>query len=205
MNSLHKIGLKNGTDKSTFHNYMDFYEKHIDRDSVERFLEIGIYHGDSIRSWREWFNKSTVIEAWDIMNCPPITGCDIKVVDQTKKKMMKENVTGIYDVILDDGGHTAEMIQGSFSVLFPYSKMYILEDLHAPYIGDPAYMKPGDISTIDLLDNLSKDGWNSRYATQEEKDYIEKNAEVVDVFWQGESRDKPVSMTCIVINKEYKK
>jgi hypothetical protein len=205
MNSLQEIGLKYGTDKATFHNYLNFYEKHINRNNVKKFLEIGIYKGDSIKTWREWFPEETVIEAWDIMRCSPIPGCDVKVVDQTNRGMMSKNVTGLYDVILDDGGHTAEMIQKTFSLLFKHSKMYILEDLHAPYIGDPAYMKPGDISTIDLLDNLVKDGWNSKYATDEEKEYIEKNAEIVDVFWQGDSREKPHSMTCIVINKEYRK
>ena len=115
---------------------------------------------------------------------------------------MLNNITGTYDVILDDGAHTTRSIETSFSTLFKHSKMYIIEDLHAPWYVWSNYVVDGDRPTIELLDNLEKDGWLSKYATDEEKEYIDKNAQIVDVYWRGD-RSKPESMTAIIANKEY--
>jgi hypothetical protein len=200
MTTLHELGMKHGTDKAIFHNYMHFYEKHIDPKTVKRFLEIGIFTGSSIKTWREWFPKGTVVEGWDINSSSPIDGCDLRVVDQLNKEQMLKNITGVYDVILDDGGHTARMIQTSMSVLFPHAKMYILEDLHAPWCGS-GYMEPEDINTLDVIENFNVDGWNSPYATDEQREYINQYAEVVGVFVRGD-RDKPDSAAAIIKNKD---
>ena len=200
--NLHEIGLKHSTDKAYFHKYLDFYENHIDKNSVKRFLEIGIWEGCSIRMWRDWFNDETIVEGWDINPSPQIENTDLRIVDQTNKEMMLKNITGVYDLILDDGGHTAEMIQGSFSTLFPHSKMYILEDLHAPLVGDQ-FLSPGDISTIDILNDFNKNGWNSKYATEEEKKYIEANAEIVEIYYQRDENNNIMSISAIVKNKQY--
>jgi hypothetical protein len=197
---LQDIGLKYNTDKATYHNYLDFYEKHIDKDKVKRFLEIGIQNGNSIKTWREWFNSSTIIEGWDINESNPIKNCDLRIVDQTNREQMFNNITGLYDVILDDGGHTTEMIEKSFSLLFKYTKMYIIEDLHAPWCGKE-FIIGNDKPTINLLDGINTNGWQSKYATDLEKSYINENAKIVDIFYRG-SRDKPDSMSAIIVNKE---
>lgn len=199
MESLQDIGLRFNTDKSWDHFYMDFYEKNIEKEKVKKFLEIGIYNGESIRTWKEWFPKETCIEGWDVINIPKIDGCDLREVDQTDRTQMNKNITGIYDIILDDGAHTMQSIQTSFSFLFKYSKIYIIEDLHAAWWGDH-YKKNDDVSTIDLLDELKNNKrWNSKYSFKEESDYIEQNAEIVDLFYRGE-RNNPLSMTCIIKN-----
>ena len=36
--TLQDIGLKYSTDKATYHGYLDFYEKYIDKENVKRFL-----------------------------------------------------------------------------------------------------------------------------------------------------------------------
>ena len=197
--SLHEIGLKHGTDKAVYHGFMHFYEKHIDPAKVLRFLEIGVLNGASIKTWREWFSQDTLVEGWDINSPAPIPGCDLRVVDQLNVDQMLNNLTGTYDIILDDGGHTAQMMQLSFSTLFPFTKMYIIEDLHAPWCG-PEYLGAGDINTLDLLENFPVDGWNSPHATKEQKDYINANAEIVDIFVRGE-RDRPDSATAIISNR----
>jgi hypothetical protein len=198
---LQDIGLKYNTDKATYHKYLDFYEKHINKDKVNRFLEIGIQAGYSIKTWREWFNKDTIVEGWDIEQFDIINGCDLRIVDQTNREQMLKNVTGLYDVILDDGGHTTEMIEKSFSLLFKHTKMYIIEDLHAPWCGKE-FITNNDRPSIELIDKIETYGWISKYATEEEKAYISNNAVVVDVYWRGD-RSKPESMTAIVANKEY--
>jgi hypothetical protein len=198
---LQDIGLKYNTDKATYHKYLDFYEKHIDKDKVKRFLEIGIQAGYSIKTWREWFNKDTVVEGWDIKHFDIVNGCDLRIVDQTNREQMIKNVTGLYDVILDDGGHTTEMIETSFSLLFKHSKMYIIEDLHAPWCGEE-FIINDDRPSIELIDKIKTAGWTSKYATEKEKAYISNNAMVVDVYWRGD-RAKPESMSVIIANKEY--
>lgn len=201
MNSLQDIGLKYGTDKATYHMYLDFYEKHIDPLKVDRFLEIGVQGGFSIRTWREWFPDTTVIEGWDINPSDPIEGCDLRIVDQLSKEQMAKNITGTYDIILDDGGHTAEMIQTSFSYLFRYSKMYIIEDLHAPWCG-AHFMSDSDINTLDMLEDFATKGWTSQYATDEEREYINKNAEIIEFFVRGD-RSSPLSASCVVRNNAF--
>jgi len=197
---LQDIGLKYNTDKATYHKYLDFYEKHINKDKVKRFLEIGIQSGNSIKTWREWFNGDTVIEGWDINQSNPIQNCDLRIVDQTNREQMYNNITGIYDIILDDGGHTTEMIEKSFSLLFKYTKMYIIEDLHAPWCGKE-FTVGNDEPTINLLDRLNITGWESKYATDLEKLYINKNAKIVEIFYRG-NREKPESMSAILVNLE---
>lgn len=199
--SLQEIGLKYNTDKATYHKYLDFYEKYIDKNNVKRFLEIGIQAGYSIKTWREWFNKDTIVEGWDIRKFDLVDNCDLRIVDQTNKGQMQNNITGLYDVILDDGGHTTEMIEKSFSLLFKHAKMYIIEDLHSPWCGKE-FITNDDEPTINLIDKLSTNGWKSKYATKEEQDYINKNAKVLEVFYRGD-RFKPLSMSCIIINKEH--
>jgi hypothetical protein len=127
--------------------YLDFYEKYLHKDDINRFLEIGVQAGNSMKMWREWLKPNCVVEGWDILKCDEIPGVDIRTVDQLDRIQVLENVSGIYDVILDDGGHTKEMIESSFAYLFSKSKIYIMEDLHAPW-------------TVHKQNLLSKCGWS---------------------------------------------
>lgn len=178
---------------------MDFYEKHIDKNKVSRFLEIGVQDGRSIRAWRSWFPEQTIVEGWDIVAPPIIFGCDLRVVDQLDTEQMRRNITGMYDIILDDGGHTARMMQTSFSFLFPHCKRYIIEDLHAPWCG-AEFMESGDINTLDILESLNSSGWNSPYSTAKQSEYINEYARVVEIFVRGD-RSRPLSATAIIENR----
>jgi hypothetical protein len=202
MNSLQEIGLKTKTDKATYHLYLDFYEKYIDRKYVQKFLEIGVQGGHSMKMWREWFEKKTVVEGWDIKDCDPIPGVDIKKVDQLSISQMQGNITGVYDLILDDGGHTKKMMETSFGFLFPYSKMYIIEDLHAPWTG-PGYLGKSELPTLELIENFNRNGFHSKYATAEQCDYINNNAELVDIYIRGDKKN-PLSAAAIFINNANK-
>jgi len=178
MNSLHSIGEKYQTDKATYHMYLDFYEKYLNKDDVDRFLEIGVQAGNSMKMWREWLKSDCIVEGWDILECDPIPGVDIRTVDQLDRGQTFKNISGMYDVILDDGGHTKE---------------------HAPWTGSH-YLKQSEIPTLDLVLNFKNNGWNSSYGTSKEIDYINKNAELLDVFIRGE-KESPLSAAAIFINK----
>lgn len=197
--SLHEIGMKYGTDKATFHKYMDFYEGYLDRGNTKRFLEIGVLGGHSLQTWKEWFGPDCHIEGWDISNPIDVLGCCVKQINQLNRHQLLSNTTEPWDIVLDDGGHTAEMMQTTFSVLFPHAKTYVIEDLHAPWVGS-GYITPGDENTADLVENLAQ--WTSLYSTEQETKYIRENAELVDIYVQG-TRDNPVSMTAIIKNKSF--
>ena len=196
--SLHKIGLRHATDKATYHNYLDFYEKNIDRKNVKRFLEIGVLKGQSLQTWREWFDADCHVEGWDISKPIHIPGCHVKQINQLNKQQMLSNTYEPWDLILDDGGHTTEMQQLTFSTLFPHTKMFIIEDLHAPWCG-LEFIKLLDEKTIDLIEKLSE--WESRYSTEEEAAYIRENAELVGIYIQG-TREEPMSATAVIKNTD---
>lgn len=202
--SLHEIGLKYKTDKATYHLYLDFYEKYIQKDSIKRFLEIGVLHGCSMRMWREWFYNDTIVEGWDINKCDPIDGVDIKKVDQLNIDQMKNNITGIYDLILDDGLHTKKAMETSFGFLFPYCKMYIIEDLHAPWTG-LIRVEENEIPTLEVIQNFSKKGFHSKYLDSKQSEYINKNAHLLDIFIRGDDKKPYLSASAIFINKANEK
>lgn len=198
--TLHQIGLKHGTDKSTYHMYMDVYERHIDRSKTTSLLEIGVQAGFSLRAWREWLNDSAIVDGWDIVKTPEIEGCNISIVDQSSREQMDAAVprTG-YSVIIDDGGHTPLLMETSFSFLFRFCTIYIIEDLHAWWLG---YREQVDkIPTVELLRLIGERGWLSSYATKEESEYISRNAKVEEIFFRGEE-DNPESMTAVIYNME---
>lgn len=203
--NLHELGLKHQTDKATYHNYLPFYEKRVDKSKTKRFLEIGIWQGDSIRMWREWFHPVTTVEAWDINPPLEIAGCDIRKVDQTNREDMLSNVTGLYDVILDDGAHRTDSMEISLGCLFPHTKYFIVEDLHAHYLSDDYqqrlnFIKPNETPLDERLDKFSKYKiFDSYYMTDDEKDYFVKNA-VVEEFWYQRKANEMLSGTCIIRN-----
>lgn len=64
MQSLNSIGLKHGTDKaSKGHGYLDFYEGFFQglRHKPIRLLEIGVFRGNSVAMWQEYFVAGTII------------------------------------------------------------------------------------------------------------------------------------------------
>jgi hypothetical protein len=207
--NLHELGLKHQTDKATYHNYLPFYEKYLDKNKIKKFLEIGIWQGDSIRMWREWFEPSTAVEAWDINPPLNVEGCQISQVDQTNREDMFKSLTeGVYDVILDDGAHRSDSMEISLGALFPFTKYYIVEDLHAQFLPEDyqarlGFIKDGEIALEQRLDEFSKFGkFKSYYMTDEEKDYFEKNAVVVE-FWYQRKLNEMLSATCLIRNKAY--
>jgi hypothetical protein len=159
--------------------------------------------------WRDYFHPSTSVEAWDI-NLPstPIEGCDIRRVDQTDRKDMARNLSGVYDVILDDGAHRTDSMEISLGFLFPYTKYFIVEDLHAHYLGEEYqqrlnFIKPGEVALDERLDEFSKYGrFTNYYMTDEEKNYFIENA-VIEEFWYQRKLNEMLSGTCVIRNKSY--
>lgn len=199
---LHDIGLKYQTDKATYHLYLDIYEEYLNpiKNSIKKMLEIGVKDGNSIKMWREWLDTNVIVEGWDVANLPQIENTNLKLVDQTNIGQMYENISGLYDFILDDGLHSQKSIETSFSTLFPFCKHYIIEDLHAPWC--EGIYENGKF-TIDLLEKLIETKiWNSKYCNNSNKNYIEQFAIVDLIFIRGE-RYNPLSASAIIRNTFY--
>jgi len=116
---------KHGTDKGALnaadhpmdivHNYADFYEVIFRgmRRQVTNVLECGILRGESLRLWREYF-PNALITGVDIDESAMFNDQRIETyqVDQTDPASIKRFLAQVnnrqFDVIIDDGLHTAE-------------------------------------------------------------------------------------------------
>lgn len=168
-------GLASSTDKgSGIHNYTEAYAEFFAplREQPIRFLEIGIGGGGSALLWDRYFPHA---EIHMIDNNPVVYGfklperIHIHIVDQADREALvdfAEEVDALFDVIIDDGGHTMEQQIASLETLFPYVKpggIYIIEDLATSYwlafggYGMPGAPQSGGGTTIDYLKNLVED------------------------------------------------
>lgn len=106
------------SDKDTVHSYIDVYESLFSQKklSAKKVLEIGIYHGGSIKLWNEYFINADVY-ALDILklhNLPDFIKNKERInvfagVNAYNDLFIKENLSDKkFDMILDDGPHTLE-------------------------------------------------------------------------------------------------
>lgn len=174
---LNDLALKAGTLKnSLLHDYMEVYAEYFApfRKKPIRFLEIGIFEGDSVKLWESYFINAE-------LHFIDVTDSNIKYfsnrshyhfLDQGNSSSLvkfADNIKGQFDIIIDDGGHTMRQQITSFKALFPYIKsggLYIIEDLHTSYwsqyggSGDLSYSGPGTAVQFlkDLVDDLNYTG-----------------------------------------------
>ena len=143
--TLTMVGNKHTTDKGTMHyeahGYTEIYGKYIPNNGSYKLLEIGIWHGDSIRMWNE-YNPNIELTAVDID--PNIhnylNGSEnfkLYLGDQSDENFMcgiLNEANNDFDFVIDDGSHNHDDILNSFKYLFPKMKpgsIYFIEDLHA--------------------------------------------------------------------------
>jgi len=136
--SLQEIGLKYGTDKATYHNFLNFYESkfnHLKNKKIN-LLEIGFLNGSSIKTWLDFFENAQVY-------CIDIIDADfeherfhfhkISQDDKNLKNIFKDD---FFDIIIDDGSHLTSHQLKSLEFLWSklkYSGYYIIEDLHTSF------------------------------------------------------------------------
>ena len=110
-----------------------------------RILEIGLWHGASLKLWRQYFeHPQTIIVGVDVLpECrqfdAPAAGVHIRIGSQADPGFLKQVVEefGPFDLIMDDGSHHSSHIITSFNHLFGNglkdTGIYFVEDLHANY------------------------------------------------------------------------
>ena len=132
-----KAGDTGGGDKGTTHSYIPHYESLLspyrDNSSV---LEIGLWEGDSIRMWSEYFTNSSIMGV-DIyesrtggLHLDP--NYNVVIHDATKLSFLDIIKDSKFDVIIDDGSHYLhEQIQTFHLLKNSINKggLYIIEDI----------------------------------------------------------------------------
>jgi len=149
--------------------YADHYEAHLPRPTSKkkqpiRMLEIGVQSGGSVRLWKKCYGEQLHFTGLDIDNrCKRMKNkkenIHIVIGSQTNTSFLSQvcEKYGPFDIVIDDGGHTAHMIRTTMAAMLPSEacmrekSVYVVEDTHTmskcndekSYCGDPT-----DISSI---------------------------------------------------------
>jgi hypothetical protein len=219
MTEFKEIGTKSGTDKISNHGYHRFYphflEKYRNRDGF-KMLEIGLYKGQSLTMWIEYFPKG-FIYTMDI-HIPDYIKPDgdrykVFLADQSSipaLENVKNNIEGKIPFIIDDGSHNPEHQIISFNYFFENlledGGCYIIEDIetsywvHHKYDGvSYGYKAPNSIQEVfkTFVDNI-----NSKFLSAKNKEI--QNGLVTKI--SNSVKDKISTVTfgqnCIIIIKK---
>jgi len=138
LDKFESIFNETGSDKSTRHNYHDIYAALFkDRSLVQDILEIGIYHGGSLRSWKHLFAKANIL-GLDYETSFFFEEDRIKslYVDQRDIKsfynVYSQTDGQVYDFIVDDGCHNPDETLLTFNAVLPWLSIngwFIVEDI----------------------------------------------------------------------------
>jgi hypothetical protein len=160
--SLDAIGLKHGTDKASHHHdYLSFYDTLFAprRSQPLTILEVGVFNGASLRTWREYFPNARIIGADIAPHARRLRGdgIEIEYMDQSNLEDLIRVAAKHqpFDIIIEDGSHLWEHQKTSLKTLFPFLRaggLYIVEDLQTNY-GDftADYRGVATSSCVDFL------------------------------------------------------
>ena len=163
--TLDEIGIKHGTDKSSrYHDYLSFYEIFLSHMRPEpiKLLEIGVFNGQSLRMWYDYFPNATIIgvdiqpSAQQHANARTL----IRTADQSNLQELVDIAVelGPFDVIIEDGSHRWEHQITTLRALFPFLKpsgIYVVEDIQTSFgnLGE-RYKGIASISCFEYLQKL---------------------------------------------------
>ena len=136
---LEVIADSHDTDKNSgAHDYTQLYSQYFDpiRYSARAIVEIGVWRGESLRMWREYFPDALVFGIDIDSECVAHRGDRIGVYtgSQSDVDFLLATITEIgreLDVVIDDGSHLATDYRVSFETLFPLVRSggwYVIED-----------------------------------------------------------------------------
>ncbi len=135
--------------------YADAYEKHLPKpifhpenakkDRIEiRLLEIGVQSGGSLIDWKRYYGDNSTIVGililtLDVVDLTCLMRISLLRLDHNLIKTSYCCKYGPFNIIIDDGGHSAKMIMTSIRIMFPNEtcispverdSVYAIEDLH---------------------------------------------------------------------------
>ena len=150
--------------------YAEFYERHLpkpDGATPVRLLEIGVQSGGSSRVWKQYYGSPLKYVGLDINHHAKrveslADNILIEIGDQTDGSFLRSvcDAHGPFDVVVDDGGHTAHMMDSTLNFLWnasasclTSSATYVIEDMHVMAAceygpGYPYCQKPADVTNV---------------------------------------------------------
>jgi hypothetical protein len=167
--------------------YFPIYDRHLGkfRNTAANVLEIGVSSGSSLKLWKDFFGPDACIAGID--NDASCAQHDdpgyVKVYtgDQSDLVFLERvcREAGPFDVVIDDGSHTAKDVRLSFDFLYPKlgrHGVYLVEDTHTQYRNAPQYLtaegvalwgpveveQPPGLTFLEYAKNLT-DALNLRY------------------------------------------
>jgi hypothetical protein len=164
------------TDQYGFHKWDEYavhYDQHIQhirQNAIKNWttvniLEIGVQSGGSTRTWRSYFGPLTRYIGVDInSNCKEVESENIHI--EIGSQLDPYFLIGLclnygpFDLIVDDGGHTTEMIRVSLEILWHCMKhegVYIVEDTHSMSMWDTPGMITDGKDFFGYLGDISRD------------------------------------------------
>jgi cephalosporin hydroxylase len=174
-----------------------------------RVLEIGIYNGDSLKLWNNYFRQASIFG----IDIEPKSQYDTDIIktfvaDQANRSQLQSFIDthgGDFDIIIDDGGHYMEQQQISFGFLFPFVKpggYYVIEDVHTSLSNIyPEFMAIPATSTLSMIEGFirkSSAHIDSLYMTLDEMTYLQDHIDLVSLNTRNRSNR---SMTCLFKKK----
>jgi len=136
--------------------YFDIYERHFapvrkrcqQADRKVGLLEIGVFEGGSLQMWNDYFGGCSGVQLFAIdINprakqmeklLPNLTVFIGDQADVTFMRSVRDQLDSVkLDIVVDDGGHTADQQLVTFDVLYPKLEagggIYLCEDVHTSY------------------------------------------------------------------------
>lgn len=156
-----------------FYNYGPAYDENIHqlRDKAVsqgkkvKILEIGVQSGGSTRVWKRYFRGTCSYVGIDInYRCKqfesPEEGINVEIGSQLNTTFLSSICSkyGPFDLVVDDGGHTNDMIMTSLLSLWGClndDAVYVIEDLHALNMGEK-YLVEGEVTVFEKIGQWMK-------------------------------------------------
>ena len=132
---LRRIFDKHGSDKGERHAYERVYEPAFEpvRHEPLRILEVGVFAGNSLRAWEEYFPSAEIVGV-DLFERVPLH--KVKVGDRVRLisgDSTRVKVDGRFDIVIDDGAHDGATQAATFNNLKDCADRYFVEDFWLLY------------------------------------------------------------------------
>ena len=198
------MNLKKYFDKNTgdsihkWNYYFDIYETHFCRFVGKKILmfEIGVDQGGSIKMWKDYFGKDSVIVGIDINpNCKKYEkegeSIFVEIGNQSDEIFLQSLIEkyGNPDIVLDDGSHNMDDLVNTFNFLYDKVKddgVYMAEDLLTCYLagyGGGINHQGTFIEFVkDKIDHLNSGSLMSYLNRTDEIDFFSKVTQSINIY-----------------------
>lgn len=154
-------------DKDSIHTYIDVYEEILKpyREKAKNVLEIGLFSGQSLRMWEQYFTGKVYgidcseLPCGGLQDLRPMIAegtHNIIIMDGTSKVDIEKNFKGVkFDVIIDDGSHNLEHQLESYKHFKSHiakGGIYIIEDIQDIEANKDVFLQIDSTKNVEILD-----------------------------------------------------